>query len=405
MKTFVIAGAGGRARGMFAKPLVNELQKTAKLAGIFDINRHRADYMNEECGGSIPVFTDFDEMISTVKPDAVIVTTIDSLHHEYIIRALELGCNAISEKPMTTDAEKCKAILEAEKRTGKKVTVTFNCRYIPYVAKIKELLAAGTIGEVRHVNMECTLDTSHGASYFRRWHRQMEHSGGLLVHKATHQFDMVNWWLDDEPETIQAFGDLRYYGPNREKRGIRCHGCDHSQTCEFYYDITANEFSKNFYYEAEKYDGYVGDQCVFGDNIDIYDTMSVNVRYVRGAQLTFSLTAYNPLEGWKVSFVGDQGRIEAESVRVMGNQQSDSHDTIRIYNSRGELTTVQVRKGSGGHGGGDDRLRNMIFAGEYEDPLGQLSDSRAGAMSLLIGAGANESIRTGRIISVEELLR
>ena len=116
-------------------------------------------------------------MLKEAKPDAVIVTTVDRYHHEYIIRALEAGCDAITEKPMTTDAEKCNQILEAEKRTGKKVIVTFNYRFVPYVTRIKEMLKAGVIGEILNIDFEWILDTRHGADYFRRWHRYIENSG------------------------------------------------------------------------------------------------------------------------------------------------------------------------------------------------------------------------------------
>ena len=55
------------------------------------------------------------------------------------------------------------------------------------------------------------LDTRHGAEYFHRWHRMRGNSGSLLVHKATHHFDLVNWWIDDIPEEVFAHGSLRYY--------------------------------------------------------------------------------------------------------------------------------------------------------------------------------------------------
>lgn len=389
---------------MFIKHMAGPFRDEVDLVGFCDINPYRARLVNEEFGLNIPVFTDFDEMIAACKPDVVLVTTIDSFHHEYIIRALEAGCDAITEKPMTIDAEKCKAILAAEKRTGKKTTVTFNCRFMPYVAKIKELLMAGTIGKVHSIHMECSLNLSHGASYFRRWHRHMSNSSGLLVHKSTHQFDMINWWLDDEPESVFAFGDLRYYGPNRDKRGVRCQTCEHSQSCEFYTDATANEKTNRFYMDAAKYDGYYVDQCVFGDTIDIYDTMSVNVRYTRGTQLSFSLTAYSPIEGWKAVFVGDQGRMEAASFHGT-DAKMDHNEEILLYNRKGELTLSKAEKGIGSHGGGDVLLRKMLFSEGVPDPLGQMAASRAGAMSLLIGAGANQSIRTKQLVRIEELLR
>lgn len=402
-KKYVIVGAGGRAKTMFARPLVTELKHCAELVGICDTNVHRAKVMSDECGGNIPVYANFDDMIAFCKPDAVIVTTPDGIHHEYIIRALDAGCDAITEKPMTIDAEKCRAIFAAEQRTGRKVTVTFNRRFIPYVARLKELLSSGTIGDILGVHLEWFLDRRHGADYFRRWHRRMENSGGLLIHKATHHFDMINWLIDDEPEQLFAYGDLRFYGPNREQRGKRCLTCAHKQTCELYFDITAGEFTKKMYFDGESFDGYVRDQCVFGDTVNIYDTMSVNVKYVRGTALSYSLTAYNPLEGWKASFIGSDGRIEAQEY-FSGPHRSERPDEIRVYDAKGGLETVQVPRAIGGHGGGDERLRRMIFARDTEDSLGQQAGSWAGAMSLMIGAAANVSIVENKPVKIRELL-
>jgi predicted dehydrogenase len=403
MKKYVIVGAGGRALGMFAKPFAAELKPFAELVGVYDINPVRANALSKQAGG-VRVFDDFDAMLGETKPDAVIVTTPDSLHHDYIIRALEAGCDAISEKPMTTDADKCRAIIEAERRTGRKVIVTFNCRFMPYVVRVKELLKEGTIGDILHVTLNWSLDTSHGADYFRRWHRQMKNSGGLLIHKSTHHFDMVNWWLDDEPDTVHANGSRLFYGPTREERGHTCSTCAHTSTCEFYFDVSADAFTKSFYKDAEAHDGYFRDQCVFGADIDIYDTMTLSVQYAKGTQLSYSLNAYSPYEGWKATFVGTKGRIEAEE-NQSGFGIQDPNNFIRIFNREGELLTVQSPKASGTHGGGDQRLRRMIFAGDLADPLGQMAGSHAGAMSLLIGAAANLSIGSGKQVAIEGLQR
>ncbi|CAG7637950.1 Gfo/Idh/MocA family protein [Paenibacillus allorhizosphaerae] len=405
MKSYAIVGAGVRALSMFARPLVSELGAFAKLVGICDVNLKRAETMSRLCGGSgIAVFDDFDNMLKSTQPDTIIVTTIDRNHHEFIIRALEAGCDVISEKPLTIDADKMNAIFAAEKKTGRSVTVTFNCRFIPYMVRIKELLASGVVGDIHNVHFEWFLDTKHGADYFRRWHRRMSNSGGLLVHKSTHHFDLVNWWLDDVPETVHGFGDLRFYGRNGAHSGERCQSCEHRHTCDFYYDITANETIKQLYFQAEAEDGYIRDQCVFAKEIDIYDTMTVQAKYEKGASLSYSLTTYNPMEGWRIAFVGSKGRMEAEDF-ASGPFSGTSHNTIRLFDRKGDLTTVQVRKAGGGHGGGDERLRRMIFAGDLEDPLGQQAGSWEGAMSLLIGAAANVSIAEKKPVVIRELLQ
>lgn len=404
MKTYALAGASSRGIFMYGKAITQQYADTSILAGIYDINPIRAEYASRQCGG-VAVFSDFDQMLRECKPQCVIVTTIDRYHHEYIIRALEAGCDAITEKPMTIDDARCREILEAEKRTGKRVTVTFNYRFAPYVTRIKELLRAGTIGRILNVDFEWILDTRHGADYFRRWHRRKENSGGLLVHKATHHFDMINWWLDDEPETVYATGSRQFYGPTRTERGERCSNCTHTHDCEFYVDYASDPIMKALYFDAEKVDGYFRDRCVFADDIDIEDTMNAVVRYKSGIGLSYSLVAHSPYEGWQVALNGSDGRIEAQEYHS-GHSVHDPSQRITIYNRRGEIVTHDVMKAHGNHAGGDERLLERLFSvRKIPDPLGYMANSWAGAMSILIGIGANKSIATGQPVAILDMLQ
>lgn len=403
MKKYVIVGAGSRGLESYARPICTEFKDDAKLVGVYDINYVRSELLSQKCG-NVPVFHDFDKMLEVAKPDVVIVTTVDKYHHEYIIKTLEAGCDVISEKPMTIDPCKCKAILETEKRTGRKVTVTFNLRYMPYVERVKELIRDGVVGKVLGIDFEWFLDTSHGASYFRRWHRYLDKSGGLLVHKATHHFDMINWWLDEEPEEVFAFGSRRFYGPTREKRGERCMSCQYSKECEFFWDISSSKSRVDMYLSAEAVDGYIRDRCVFADDIDIYDTMTVTSRYSKGALLSYSLVAFTPYEGWKASINGEKGRLEVGEFNS-GSRCKEPVKNIYLYNHRGECITYPVARNDGSHGGSDDKLRKTLFIGGVDDPLGQQADSWAGAMSLMVGACANISIKEKRPVYVKELLK
>lgn len=405
MKHYAIVGTGYRSLFMFAKRMLKEkYTEHVAIVGIYDINNTRAQVYAQECGG-LPVFNDFDTMIRQAKPEVVIVTTVDAYHHEYIIRALEAGCDVISEKPMTIDAVKAQQILDAEKKSGKKVKVTFNMRYMPYSSKIKSLLQQKLIGDVLQVDLHWRLDKRHGADYFRRWHRKMEKSGSLLIHKSTHHFDLVNWWLEDKPETVSAFGDLKFYGPTRKETGERCLTCGHKKECEFYWDIEADELYKKIYLACEDADGYIRDGCVFDREINIYDTMLLNVKYHKGVMMNYSLIAYSPYESWSVAITGTKGRLEAGEF-YSGIKSKENVDYIKIYSGTSEELTYSIEKASGSHGGGDDLLLdNMIFGIKGEDQLKRNATSLDGAYSLLIGAAANISISEKKIVNIPSMIK
>ncbi|KAI9375577.1 hypothetical protein BJX61DRAFT_531520 [Aspergillus egyptiacus] len=426
MKRYALIGTGGRAI-FFYTAIVQDFPTTAQLVAFCDTNQTRLNYANSrlESLGHTPVPTylasDFDKMIADTNPDEVIITTIDRTHHIYIVRALELGRNVITEKPMTIDAPRCREIFDAVERTAGKVRVTFNYRYAPHNTKIFEMLSSGAIGQVHSVHFEWLLNTQHGADYFRRWHRDKRNSGGLLVHKSTHHFDLVNFWLRSRPESVMAMGDLKFYGrENAERRGetrfyARAYGSPNAVDDPFALHLDRNPQLKAMYLDAEKEDAYYRDQSVFGDGISIEDTMGVMVRYRSGAVLTYSLTAYAPWEGFRVMFNGSKGRLEVEVVEQSyvnsGGEQSleGALESRRILLRPlfGKPVEVEIPEGSGGHGGGDPELLNDLFGEGSDDGDG---DGRSashvdGALSILTGICANESIRTGQLVRVDDVLR
>ena len=407
MKRYVFAGASSRAFWMYGKPMMNELADVCEMCGVYDINHGRAKVFSEKLN-NMPVFDDFDGMLNTVKPDYVIVTTVDAYHSDYIIRSMELGYDVITEKPMTISEDRCNAILEAQKKYGREVIVTFNYRFAPFKTKIKELLKSGVIGDVYSVHFEWMLDRvkefgAHGTSYFRRWNARMAKSGGLLVHKATHHFDLVNWWIDQKPARVSAFGKLNLYGAKNAKYGntSRCWDCPHMNECEFSYKLAP--FEVEYYKDNEKYDGYIKDKCVFADDIDIYDTMSLNVEYDGGAVMSYCLNATAAYEGWKIVFNGSKGRMEAAEYET-GFQSKAPEDVVKVFDLDNNMTEYRVTRKGGDHGGGDIRMRDMIFRENVPDPLGHRAGTMDGAYSILVGVAGNKSIKEGRIISISELL-
>ena len=424
-KKYAQVGIGGRAR-FFYEAIVGKFKETSELVAFCDVNQTRMDYANRVLAEEyyvqpVPTYKseDFETMVQREKPDCIIVTSIDRTHHKYIIRAMELGCDVITEKPMTVDEEKGQQIIDAVKRTGRSLRVSFNYRYAPHNTRIKELIMDGTIGDIHSVHFEWLLNTQHGADYFRRWHRDKRNSGGLLVHKATHHFDLVNFWLGTQPKTVFAMGELAFYGrENAEKRGVtkfydRAFGSDYAREDYFALHMEQNEQLKALYLDAEKDDGYIRDQSVFSDGISIEDTMGVIVRYRNKAIMTYSLCAYMPWEGFRVAFNGNKGRIQAAivensyvnaggSLSVEGSVQKTS---IAVFPMFGEPWEAQIEATEGGHGGGDPVLLNDIFGKPEKDRFNRAASHVDGAMSILTGVAANKSIAAGMPVNIDSLIQ
>ncbi|EME82175.1 uncharacterized protein MYCFIDRAFT_43195 [Pseudocercospora fijiensis CIRAD86] len=425
-RRYALIGTGGRA-SFYYTSIANDFQNTSELVAFLDTNQTRMNHANEvliSLGHKpLPTYLPscFAQMVAETKPDELIITTIDRTHVYYIRLAHSYGLNVITEKPMTIDVPSISEILNSVHSTAKRVRVTFNYRYAPHNTKIYQLLSSGAIGKVHAIHFEWMLNTSHGADYFRRWHRDRYNSGGLLVHKSTHHFDLVNYWLQSRPETVFAMGDLKFYGKaNAEKRGVsrfynRSHGHLNSNAKDdpFALDLSSNATLKSMYLDAEHEDGYYRDQSVFSDGISIEDTMSVMVRYRSGAVMTYSLTAYSPLEGFRVSFTGDKGRLDVEVIERSyinaGGEQSMEgaleKQSIILRPMLGEPQNIDITSGEGGHGGGDPVLLRSLFGNEDgEDEFKRSASHIDGALSILTGIAANKSISTGMPVKVDDLI-
>jgi predicted dehydrogenase len=423
-RRYAVVGVGSRSR-IYTDAIAGSHAEHAELVALCDTNLCRAELRKRELGeafADVPVYPagDFERMVSEARPDVVIVTTVDVTHSDYIVRALELGRDVVTEKPMTTDAARCEAILRAWRDTGRDVQVTFNYRYAPSRSQVKELLEEGRIGRPLGVDFHWMLDTRHGADYFRRWHRHRADSGSLLVHKATHHFDLVNWWLGARPVEVFCRGRRAFYTPRTADelygltgRGDRCRDCPRSGDCPFFLDLAANAKLKARYLDCEHEDGYFRDRCVFGAEIDIWDTMSLVVTYDTGATMSYSLTAYCPVEGYSIRFNGDRGRLEhqaREKTYISGDgsvpgELEKTGVTITLIPAFSPPRSVEPRTGAGGHGGGDQPLLDDVFLpGDRPDPLGRRAGAIDGAWSILTGVAAAESIETGRPVRIDELV-
>jgi predicted dehydrogenase len=294
-------------------------------------------------------------------------------------------------------------------------TATFNYRYNPVHAKVRELLAGGVVGEIGSVHFEWLLDTRHGADYFRRWHRDKANSGGLLVHQATHHFDLVNWWLDATPVQVYASGRLFFYGPEAGARHgyardyERAHGASQAEGDPFALRLAGSPRLRELYLDAEHLDGYRRDQNVFAPGVSIEDDMAVLVGYSTGATMTYHLTAYAPWEGYRIAFNGSRGRLELE---VVENdhvaEAATEHGWVRLQVRPYWQPPVEVEIGDltrEGRGGADALMTAALFgASPQPDPLGRGATERDGAKSLLTGLAANASLDSGQPVRVADLL-
>ena len=418
-KRYAVCGVSYRGIGMYIKPMVNQFAHCAELVGLLDIDPLRF----KVCKELVPeaqhapeyLAADFEKMIAEQKPDAIIVTSMDCTHIDYILGGLKHDLEVICEKPMTTNTADALKVMEAEKKSKGKVICTFNYRYSPFSRKYREMILEGKLGRITHVDLTWYIDIKHGSSYFHRWNRMRENSGSLSIHKSSHHFDLVNWWIDGVPEKVHAFGALNHYGPDApfnpsKKDGRHCNECKEFMNCKYKARwatrnstiFVADDHINAFDTKATTYTNYRPDMCMFDSEINIHDTYVANVKYKNGALLNYSANFSAPFEGYRLAINGTHGRLESLDFHGAGGaalpKPYQGDQFIDYYPIFGGRERIHVVKNEGGHGGGDPLILEDIFLGE--DPNRKfdiLAKSVDGLRAISIGDAVYNSIMDGEV--------
>ncbi|HEX3918153.1 MAG TPA: Gfo/Idh/MocA family oxidoreductase [Caulobacteraceae bacterium] len=418
---YAIVGTGVRSY-LYLEALLGAHAGDGELVGVCDLNPgrlRRAAGLAAERGPEVPAYApaDFQRMLRETGAERVIVTTPDFTHADYIVAALEAGVDVVTEKPLTIGADPCRRIFAARHVSGRSVRVMFNYRYSPPRTLVKQVLMSGVIGPVTAVDFEWRLDTHHGADYFRRWHRNKANSGGLLVHKATHHFDLINWWLGSTARTVRASGRRAFYRPETADamglagRGERCSACAVAEACKLRLDMSRSRALTAIYAENEHHDSYFRDRCVFSPDIDIEDTMQALIAYEGGIVVNYLLNAYDAAEGYRVVFHGERGVLTLETVErayVQGDGRLvrpalPELSTVTLQPQFSPPYRLAIPEGEGSHGGGDTVMLADLFGPGGDDSFGRAADERSGAWSALVGIAANASIASGAEVSLDDL--
>lgn len=425
-KRYAIAGVSNRAQGMFMDSIREQYANVAELVAMLDSDVARMSRYNDSRKTEIPAYLpeEFGKMVDETKPDVIIVATRDASHHIYVIKALKRNIEVICEKPLTTDEEKCREIIQAENESTAKARVTFNVRYVPHVTKIREIVESGKLGRVISVDLNWYLDTYHGWSYFNRWNRLREESGGLSITKACHHFDMVRWLIGQNAEEVFSYGKLNFYGPEgahnplsnkSDAKGRTCPTCDVRSKCKYYMRWFRDEYRNrggaakidDHIDTAQSYTGYIPRMCAFDPEINIEDTYAAVMRFDGGAFLNYSLNASNPYEGYRLAINGTEGRVECKELHAPPRLPFPANDIepvityIPMFGGREKIDTINP---GGGHGGGDPLIKDELFIGADElattNRQAGLSD---GVESVMMGIAVHQSATSGERVSVSQM--
>ena len=315
-----------------------------------------------------------EEAISAPGVDLVAIFTPNALHCAMILAALEAGKRVFAEKPLGVTLDECRSIIAAEKRTGIRIMTGFVLRYSPIYRKVKALLDSGSFGDILNISASehrVSFGGGNSMSADYGWRRFRKQAGPYLLEKCCHDFDLLNWYAGKLPERVAGFAGLDLFVPRYA--GL-----------------------------WEKYDHAVFAAMVpeehrinpFTSEKDIFDNHTLILEYPGGIKVNFTLTLANAIPERRMFFSCTEGTLIVNS--------DENFIRYRRYGEDAE-TTFRFRC-SGGHGGGDEVMAREVADALIRGTQPEISGSSNALDCAVTALAADESMRTGKIISMKGIL-
>jgi predicted dehydrogenase len=361
-----VIGAGGR--GALARHAHRPGAGSRLVAGA-DVRETALEELKTACGADLFVTRDYRELLARADVEAVFVTTPDFLHEEHALAAFAAGKHVYLEKPMAISIEGCDSILDGARRHGAKLYLGHNMRHMDFVLKMKAVIDAGAIGEVR--TGWCRHFCGYGGdAYFKDWHAEIAKANGLLLQKAAHDIDILHWLCGGYARRVNGMGNLSVYNRITDRRA-EGEPPDASWHNENWPPLS---------------------QTGLNPVIEVEDLSMMQMELDNGTLCCYQQCHYAP-DGWRnYTIIGTEGRIEnfcdvpGQAVVRLWNRRCD-------YNPYGDEQYF-VPPVTGGHGGADPRIVEE-FIRFVRGKARPTTSPVAARYSVAAGCAATHSLRHG----------
>lgn len=414
--TLAIVGAGkrGEAYSDYAKLHPDQLRVVA-VAEPRRLLRDRLAIAHriapERC------FDGYDALAKAGKiADAVAICTQDRMHCAPVELLAPLGYAILLEKPLSPDPDEAERVIACVKRHGNLFAVCHVLLYTELTMKLREILRAGTIGEIVSVQHLEPVAWWHQAHSFVRgnWRNATEASFMLLA-KSCHDIDWLRHIVTTRCQRVVSFGSLRHFKASEKPAGAadRCWDCEVEADCPY--------SAKRIYhthFQRDSVANYINDvitggrntleavedalrhgpygRCVYACDNDVVDNQTVMMEFAGPVTVNFTMTAFTPTIHRTTRIFGTRGFIDTDFVRIRVFDFLTEKETVHDTSVRPDGATAAA-----GHGGGDyNIMKAFVHAVATGDPSGLHSDADASLETHRMVFAAEQSRLEGRIVDL-----
>lgn len=360
---FNVIGAGMMGREHMA---VTMLEGRATIHGVYDasplsIKNAKQMFETNFPNNSLVEYESLDAVCNAPKIDGLIICTPNYTHLDVVKAAVKSGKHILLEKPMATTIEGAREITQIAKNYEGVFQIGLQYRHKAiYAETIHEVFERKAVGDVKTLNV-----VEHRIPFLdkvRQWNKFLKQSGGTLVEKCCHYFDLLNLLADSRPVHVYATG---------------------SSAVNFV----------DFKYNDEK--------------SDVVDNAFVTIVYENGVRAGFNLCMFAPMFYEELTVCGDGGHLKAyETSDYLPAQQPSTHlEVLCGEHKPSKIMTPcypeRIQK-SGHHGSTYYEHKYFIDSIEGREPATATIDE--GFWSIVVGVAAEESIKTGGLVYVDDLL-
>jgi predicted dehydrogenase len=406
-----IIGAGQRGWGFGY--WISELPHLGKIVAVAEPDAPKRErFAKTHALGPDAVFADWQALLQGPKRcDAVVIATLDDKHLAPALAALEKGYHLLLEKPMSNKLEECRQIEAAQRKSGAIVAVCHSMRYHSGFAKVKELLASGTIGRLVTMDQIEQVNYWHQAHSFVRgnW-RRLDQSSPMLLAKSCHDLDYISHLVGKACLRVSSAGSLTHFRPEFAPAGSTDYctgGCAVESTCpysalkiyvnaenraEWPASVVSLDHSKEAHLEAIKAGPY--GRCVWRCDNDVVDHQVVMMEFEGAVTATFTMTAFTRDGGRQVRLHGTEGELHYDEDQEM--------ITIKRYADK-NTEKIALGREIGGHGGGDTRvIRTWLQAIRSNDPGMILTNAQESLKTHTLVFAAEKARLEKRVVDIAE---